>query len=285
MNSICIVTDNTAQFITNSFVGKSNTRIIPFCIELNGQPLPDDNSFSPKDLPLNATVELNPRLIPPSREMFRQLFSELGTDYNEIIGVFSSSKLTSCFENAKAAALSLHGSPKILLVDSLSISYGLGHLVQTAAEAVAKGANCIEVERKLRDIILRTYAIFCMPGLSYLHFSNFLDQAQAVIGEMMGIYSIFSIEEGYLTPVEKVRSRRNIVLFFQEFLDEFDKLESLALIQNVPTATQDIRTIREHIRDHFRDSIYSEHAINLPLSILFGPQSLGLFAIEKDSGF
>ena len=142
-------------------------------------------------MPATASAELNPRLVAPSREMFRQLFSDLGNEYNEIIGVFSSSQLTPCFENAKAAAAAQHGSPKILLIDSLSTSFGLGHLVQTAAEAVVRGANCIDVERKLRDIIQRTYAVFCMPKLSYLHHSGFLDRAQAIVGEMLGVYFNF----------------------------------------------------------------------------------------------
>ena len=285
MNSICIITDNTAQFITQSFVGKSNTRIVPFTIELNGQPVHQEDTIPLDELPSVATAELNPKLVAPSRDLFRQLFLDLGDEYNEVIGIFSSSKLTDCFENAKAAISSQLGSPKILLIDSLSTSFGLGYLVQIAAEAVIKGANCIDIERKLRNIIQRSYAIFCIPGLSYLHYSGFLDQAQAIVGDMLGAYSIFAIEEGFLTPVEKVRSRRNILLYFQEFLDEFEKLESLALIQGVPMGTQEIRSIREHIRSNFHNSIYSEHVMNLPLALLFGPQSLGLFVIEKESNF
>jgi len=285
MNSICIVTDNTAQFVTPSFPGKSITRIIPFSIELNGKPVPQENEASLHELPSIATARLQPKLIAPTPETFRQLFAELGNQYNEVIGIFSSSKLTDCFKNAKAATHAQLGSPKILLIDSLSTSFGLGYLVQTAAEAAVKGTNCIDIERKLRNIIQRTYAVFCIPGLTYLHYSGFLDQAQAIVGDMLGIYSIFAIEEGFLTPVEKVKSKRNILLNFQEFLDEFEKLESLALIQGTSFCPQEIRALREYIRSHFPTSIYSEHQMNLPLALLFGPQSTGLFAIEKESHF
>ena len=57
------------------------------------------------------------------------------------------------------------------------------------------------------------------------------------------------------------------------------------MIQGVQAVSQETRSIREHIRDNFHTSIYSEHNINLPLALLFGPQSMGVFAVEKENSF
>lgn len=280
MNSICIVTDNSAQFYNSSFPGWKNTKIIPLEIELNHRHLDKNAGLRSRDLPKYANEETSPRLLPPTVEDFRQLFTNLAASYNEILGIFMSSQLSTCFQNAQEAAVSLHSGPKIQLIDSLTTSFGLGYLVQLAAESVTQGASIIDIERSLRNVMQGTYSVFCIPGLSYLYSNGFLDFAQASVSEMLGIYPIFSIEDGRINPVEKVRNKRNAVVYFQEFLDEFDSLKHIALIQSAPPSSQETRILREHVREKFPDSIFSEHLISLPLSALFGPQSLGIFVIE-----
>ena len=279
MGSVCIVTDNTAQFTQPSFVGRNSITIVPLETRLNGS-MQDGNAVKASNLPFSADDELHPELVSPSLEEFRQLFIALSLKFDQIFGIFLSSSLNDCYSHANLAAASLHGHNTISLIDSQTTSIGLGFLVQAAAEALARGLNLVEVEHLIRSLVPHIYAAFCTPSLSYLYYAGFLDQAQAIVGEMMGMLPIFSLEEGKLTPMEKVRNRRHTIDFYQEFMDEFDHLHHIALLQNASPNAQEARLLREHVQLEFPKISFTEHSINLPLATLLGPSACGLFLLE-----
>ena len=146
---------------------------------------------------------------------------------------------------------------------------------------VGRNASFAELERLACSFIPRIYSIFYLPGLSYLHFNGHLDHAQATIGEMLGMLPTYGLEEGGLTPLEKMRNQRHTIDFFQEFLSEFDHLEHIALLQSTPPNPQLTRLIREYAKVNFPSTSLTEHPINLPLATLFGPHSAGVIVVES----
>ncbi|HZW02395.1 MAG TPA: DegV family protein, partial [Anaerolineaceae bacterium] len=192
-----------------------------------------------------------------------------------------SAQLSSAYDHAQQAANQLHGARPIQVINSQTTSVGLGLLVQTAAEALAGGSSITDTERLVRALIPHVYTLICTPSLSYLHYAGFLDHAQAAIGEMMGIYPIFTLEEGRLTPLDKVRNYRYALEYFQEFLEEYDDLKHIALLQSNPPNAQEARILRQFAQECFPDTSYSEHAMNLPFSILFGPKAMSLIVVEN----
>ncbi|MCJ7626211.1 MAG: DegV family EDD domain-containing protein [Anaerolineaceae bacterium] len=284
MDSICILTDNSAQFPKPTFQGHNLVTIIPLSIHLEGQIFDNGSDLRANQLPHTADEKLNPRLIPPTPEKFRGMLSNLSLQYDSIIAIFLSSHLNPCYQNAKDAAHSLRGGMKIHLIDSKTTSVGLGILVQAAAEAASMGISAPEIERMLRSMISHTYSVLCTPGLSYLYFNGYIDRTQAIISEMLGLLPVFAIENGKLTAIEKVRSNRHALVFFQEFLDEFERLQYIAFIQSAKPNYRDARLIHENSKEGFPKTPFSKHLINLPVAIMFGPESIGLIVLENPGG-
>lgn len=282
MNSICIVTDSTAQFPQPSFPGRNSVRIVPLTVEINNREYESTDEIRPNSLPHFADKSNSPRLIAPSVEKLSALFGNLTQVYNEILCVFLSAKLNDCYTNAVEASQSQR-IDAIHIIDSQTTSIGLGLITQYAAEAVSRGQSLAEIDRLVRSLIPRIYASFCLPGLTYLYFNGFVDHAQALVSDMLGLYSIFTLEEGELSPVEKVRNHRQVLDYFQEFLDEFETLQHIALLQSAPSNPQDAHVLRDHVQQNFPHSPFTAHPINLPLATLLGPRSLGLFVVEGDT--
>lgn len=280
MSSTCIVTDGTVQFNKPFFIGQELIRIIPHQISINHQIVNQPQSWKPSQLPTYAGENLRPHLLPPSIEDFVRQFLDIGQNFDNILGVFTSSQLSHCYENAQAAVDFLHGRHNILLIDSQTISLGLGYLVQTAACAIADNKPLDSVEQILRSIIPDIFTILCTPGISYLYYNNFINKEQAIICEMLSLFPIFTLEEGQLTPVEKSRNRHQTLEYFMEFIDEFDHLKLISLLQSNPSNNNDLRVLRDHVQENFPTTPFSEHNLNLHLAVLFGPKALGLFIIE-----
>jgi DegV family protein with EDD domain len=281
MNPICILTDSSAQFPQLGFSGRNDVRVVQFGIKVNGILYPEGHDLRANDLPASASDALSPQLIPPDANQFEELFLNLGQHYNRILAILTSSSLNPIFRNAQVAAESVQGHVKVIVIDSQTTSVGLGLLVQVAAEAVARGLPVVEVERIVRSLIPHTYMMICTPGLSYLYHAGFIDSAQAFVGEMLNLMPIFTLEEGQISAVEKVRNTRSLVDFMQEFVCEFEELQHIAFIQSIPGLAHEARLMREHVQSCFPNTPFSEHTINLPLATLIGPRSIGLVVAEK----
>ena len=277
----CILTDSSAQFPQLSFAGRDLVRVISLDVELGGKLYKEGGDLRPAQLKPVATTEDSPRLIAPTVDEFQEMYISLGRVYDDILVILLSAQLSDAYDNAQQAAGQLQGARPIIVINSQTTSVGLGLLVQTAAEALSEGHSIVEAERIVRAMIPHVYTLICAPSLSYLHYAGFLDHAQATIGEMMGIYPIFTLEEGRLTPMEKVRNYRYALEYFQEFLEEYDDLRHIALLQSIPPNAQEARILRQSAQECFPDTSYTEHAMNLPFSILFGPKTMSLIVVEN----
>lgn len=281
MGSICILTDSSAQFPQLGFPGRNDVRVVSFGIQINGQMYVEPHDLHTNDLPPAASESLNPHLVIPSASTLEELFLSLAQQYRDIIAIMNSASLNQAYENALKATQSVQGRANVTVIDSQTTSIGLGLLVQTAAEAVAHGQSAAQVEQMVRRMIPHIYFMLCTPGMSYLHYAGFIDRAQAFTGEMLGLMPIFTLEEGQISAVEKVRNTRSLVDFMQEFVCEFDDLQHISFIQSVPPMTHEARQMREHVQNCFPQTPFSEHPINITLATQIGPRSIGLVVVEK----
>lgn len=283
MESVCILTDNTAQFAKPIFPGNDRVRVAQLRVSLNLPPEPAENGneWKVSSLPISARNGLEPRLVPPTPDDFVLLFNQLGQVYSEIVAIFLSSSLSQTYANAHKAAEAVRGQVNVQVINSQTTSIGLGILVETAAKAADAGMPVADIECLVRGIIPHIYSVFTIPGLTYLQQAGLLDPGQALVGEMLGLYPLYTMEEGRLTPLEKVRSLRHLLDYFQEFMDEFDNLVHVAFIQSCPQLSHESHALREHAGDCFPDTPFSEHPISLPLATLLGPRTVGVFAVEK----
>jgi DegV family protein with EDD domain len=208
----------------------------------------------------------------------------LGNNYQEIITLLGSSHLSPSVEFARSAALSLKSLLNIQVIDSQTTAVGLGLLVQAAADAIQRGVTAQEVCNLLRGMSRNIFAIFCLPDLTSLYQSRQIDQAQAIVGEMLGVIPIFVMENGQLIHVQKIRSPRHLVDILFEFVMEFDHLKFLALLQGSSFFEQECRNLRERINQNLRTPHLSEYPINPTLAALLGPRSIGIISMQKSAG-
>ncbi len=281
MNSLCILTDSSAQFIDPQHEHLPHLNIIPHKIYLNGHMADSDTKVT--HLPRFATDSIHPQAKAPSVEDFRQRFIELSKNYNEILCLLISSQLSDCVQNAVQAAATIPGGVSIQIIDSQTTSLGLGFLTASALAALSDSKSTHAIERQIRNHIHHLFSVICTPGLSYLYYNGFVDRGQAIVCEMLDLYPIFGIENGRLAPMVKVRNRRQVLNFFLEYLSEFDNLNHIALLDHNTTESPDHKYWKESLGECTPKTPHSIHAIPLPMATLFGPNTLALFVMENQS--
>lgn len=215
----------------------------------------------------------------PDAQDFLRMFTALGREFSAILTITLSPSLGQAFRRAQEAAENYSGPASIQIIDSHTTAVGLGWIIQCAAKAAADGDSIHKIEHLVRATIPSVYTLFCIPGLTYLAEAGYLSPAQAIIGEMMGLLPIYSIEDDHLTPMEKVRTHRHLLEAFQEFIDEFTAPHHVAIVRG---HDQNLRTspLREYMEAAFPCTPFSEHPMGKYLAAILGPQSVGLIIIE-----
>ena len=278
MPPVCIVTDSTALFPNPVFKGREQVNILP----PHWQPDPEKaKRLKAADFPESLKDSEAPQLAAPSATDFEAFFRQLGTKHDGVMAILHSSEFGQAANNAQEAATQLHGTMPVRVVDSHSISLGLGLIVQTAAAAAEDGLPLADLDLFTRSLVPKVYGMLCIPGLSYLQRNGYVNPSQAQVGEYLGILQVFTLDNGELVPTQKARNPRHLVDILHEFLAEFVDLEHIALLQGAPAFDGETRALRERLLEDHRSTPISEQIINAPLASLIGPHSLGIFALEK----
>ena len=270
MNRVCILTDSSVQLTRLDHAADKNIFKIPFSR--------GSNKLSSGVRKLPGIKDHFGFESPPEIEIIN-LFSQLRQDFSDILVITLSSALSDLFLKVEKAIKQSGEVEHIQLIDSHTTSVGLGLLVQIATDLAGQGATAREIERKLRITIPNIYTLFCLPDLSYLAAANFLSPAQAVVGEMLDLLPIFTLEDGCLTAIQKVRTQRHLLETFQEFVDEFIDPVHVAVIKNGNHLKAPV--FREYMTNNFPRTTFGEHLLGVPLTELLGPQSVGLVVMDK----
>jgi len=278
MPPVCIVTDSTALFPNPVFTGRAQVNILP----ANWQPELASSSERLKaaDFPGSLKEADAPLLATPGAAEFEAIFRQLGVRHDGVLAVLHSHEFSPASSYAQDAAQALDGTLSVRVVDSHSVSLGLGLIVQAAAAAAEEGMPLPELDLFTRSLVPKVYGLLCVPGLTYLRRSGYVNPSQAIVGEYLDILQVFTLDNGELVPTQKARNPRHLVDILHEFLSEFVDLQHIALLQGAPPFEQETRALRERLAEENRNAPISEQIINAPFASLIGPHSLGIFAQE-----
>jgi DegV family protein with EDD domain len=265
MQRICILTDNTVQFTQSPLAGNDLVKIIPFSHTTPGGNQKPGKNNENQD---NQEVDL------------RNFLGEMITQYEEMVIITLSGTL-SPLPGLLKNAIEFFGKPgNIKIFDSQTTSIGLGFLVESAAKLALNGATLREIDNQLRNMIPSIYTLLYLPDLDYLARAAYLTIPQAVVGEMIGVQPVFSLENECFTPIRKVRSIRQVMEIFHDFLDEFTGRIFAALVK----ADNHSQVVLKYgLNSHVPGSKQIDVSMTPSLKELLGPHAVGLFVAAEDA--
>jgi DegV family protein with EDD domain len=118
------------------------------------------------------------------------------------------SKEVSGTYNAAVRAREEFPDQEITVIDSGSLSMGLGYMVLAAAEAASQGASTEEISRLVEDIRSRTYLYAALSTLKYLAMGGRVSNLAAGMATVFNVKPILTIRDGKLDLLEKVRTQK-----------------------------------------------------------------------------
>jgi len=280
VSRVYIVTDSAA-IIKPAVAKRLNITVVPLTVRIDDQDYQDGTDLSHEELLLRmARQRVHPRIISPTADQFRRIYSRLTRHTDQIISLHSSASLSLVHREAQIAAREFLGRCDIVVMDSETLSLGLGILVQKAAQLANMPIPLGEIMRQIRGVIRRIYIVLIADTLDYLEYSHLISPAQAILGTMLGIKPFLAIEDGEIIPMEKVRSRERAIDKLAEFAGEFSDIERIAILQSTPYPTEETRMLLERLeliepRHEFPILLYGPL-----LASHIGPDGMGLVVYE-----
>jgi DegV family protein with EDD domain len=281
MARISIVTDSSVRFPAKSIVHQYPLSIAPMGIRCGVTTIEDRSDV---DISVyHSTIEecqSVPKIESFSIDQMASIYARLQSESDQILSIHTSAGLCDAVANAQAASQRFLGKTKIQVIDSQSVSYGLGLLIQAVVKAASQGADFDSLIRLTRNIIPRLYMVFFMHDLFYLEENQFISRSQAILGDMLEIIPFLTLEDGKMIPMEKVRSRVRAVEKLIEFVLEFSSAEHIAILQESSQPTQESLSIIERLRPIYPDVAISTTSYGACLTAYLGLNSLGIVVLE-----
>ncbi|MCE7948756.1 MAG: DegV family protein [Chloroflexi bacterium CFX4] len=280
-SKIKIVTDSAAHFSDPSVVSDYDITVVPLGIRWKGQLYREGVDLDAAAFleMLNASSGL-PQLVPPSADEFHAVYARLARETDRILSIHLSQAMHSTWQNAQDGIQNLLGRCTITVVDSKSIGLGLALMVEEAARLAETCDSVDEIVRLLRKQIGRLYTIFTVDRLAYLQQHQLLSQPQALLGTMLGIKPLLTIEDGELLAMEKVRTPLQTIDKFVEFMLEFSAVDQVLILQSAVQPTEQTQALIERLNIEFAARTYPTAVYQPSLACYLGPNASGIMVYE-----
>lgn len=209
MKKIAIVTDSTAVINNDYITENSNLYVLPLHIIFTQDEVYQDGiDISPMEFFQKLeTVSCLPTTSQPSVGEAMELFEELLKDYDEIIYITISSKISGTFSTGQAVARLL-SNHKVEIFDSLNTSVIQKYYVEEAVRLTKLGKSSESILKHLEKIRSQSEIYLVVDDLRHLGRTGRLNNMGAIIGSLLKIKPILHFEHGFINLNSKVRTLR-----------------------------------------------------------------------------
>ncbi len=274
-----IVTDSTCD-IPKYLIDQHELEVVPSLLVLDGKEYADGIGISREDFYKRLpSLQTQPTTAAPSIGDFAAPYERLLTrGCDHILSIHAAGSLTTIINSARQAA---HDFPdKITIVDSLSLSLGLGFQVIAAAEAAENGLqaalHAIESTRK------RLHVFAALDTMENLKRSGRVPGVVAALGSILSIKPLIELVNAEVKAIGAVRTTKQGNERMLKLLLEGGTLERLAILH----------TGAEIRAKEFLNTVMQQASQAVPRDILMvnvttvigthvGPNGLGFASVRK----
>jgi DegV family protein with EDD domain len=222
-----IVTDSTCDLPQN-IVEEYGIEVIPSILVVDGREYPDGSGMGRSEfyrilpkLRMPATTA-TPSIGEFSRR--NQKLFDAGCDH--ILSIHAAGTLTTIVNTARQAAQEFAG--RITVLDSLSLSLGLGFQVLAAAEQSDLG---LEAALSAIESTRRRLQLFAaLDSVEYVRRSGRIPGTIAVLGSLLSIKPLVEVSGGQVTAISILRTMKQADERMAALLKSAGKLERLAIL-------------------------------------------------------
>ena len=241
--NVRIVTDSACD-LTEAEIEAHSITVVPLSIRFGEDVQLDRDEISVDDFYQRmASSEELPETAAPSPGAFAQVFQQRLTEgADAVVCINLSSGVSATMESSQLGAREVDGD--IHIVDSRSVTAGLGNMVIAAAKAAKAGLSADEIVALVEDIRNRTRVYGAIDTLENLKKGGRIGNAQALLGSMLSIKPLIDISTGVVEEAGRQRTRKKSLAWLRDKVAEHsDEIETLSVMHAQADDIDDLITM------------------------------------------
>ena len=217
-------------------------------------------------------------------EAFLVGFDKVLAEGKDILYLGFSSGLSTTYNSARIAANELkekYPDSKIIVIDTLGASAGIGLLVRLVLDKKDAGATIEEAADYAKELIPGLCHWFTVDDLVYLKRGGRVSAAAAFFGNMIGIKPVLHVDdEGHLVPVLKVRGRKTSLTTIADKYGELAKDKKNGLVYISQAACEnDAKALADILNARYGAEVKIITDVGPVIGAHAGPGTIALFFI------
>ncbi len=252
--SIRIVTDSSCD-LPAEMVDEHSIRVVPLSIRFGDEEFIDREQLTTAQFWARcATSATLPETAAPAPGQFERTYRELHADgATGIVVVALSGALSATMQSAELAARSVADLVPVRVVDSRTVTLGVGTIALACARRAAEGGSLDEVADLATDLASRTRVFGALDTLENLRKGGRIGGARAMLGTALAIKPIIEVRDGKVEEGGKQRTRTKALKFLVDKVSEYsDRIETLAVLH---ADCSDVDAFVEMLRPHFAGDV------------------------------
>jgi DegV family protein with EDD domain len=230
MSNVRIVTDSACDLGDDEIAGLGIS-VVPLSIRFGDDEFVDREQLSVEEFYRRmAESSALPETAAPAPGAFREAFQKATSEgADAIVCINLSSELSATMQSAQNAAQALKDEADIRVIDSRSITGGLGIQVLEAAKAAREGRSADDIVALVKNLVGRTEIYGALDTLDNLEKGGRIGRAQALLGSMLSIKPLIHIADGAVEEAGKQRTRRKSLEWLRNKLFDVGEVEHLVV--------------------------------------------------------
>ena len=279
MAGVRIVTDSACD-LTSDEASELGIAIVPLTIRFGKEEFTDLVDLTVDDFyrRMGESADL-PETAAPSPGAFEKVFRQLADEGAAgIVCINLSGELSATIESARNAARAVEGVVEVRVIDSRTLTAGLGTIVLEAARAARGGASIDEIESAVQALIPRTRVYATLDTLDNLKKGGRIGAAKHLLGSMLSFKPVINVSEGKVEEAGRARTRKKALLWLRDKLYEEPTVDHLAVCDG---EAADVDEFLDLIADRYpRESIRTGR-IGAVIGTHGGPRVIGICYLAK----
>lgn len=255
-SSVRIITDSACD-LPESVVRELGIEVVPLFIRFGEDELIDREQLTTAQFWARCASEPDlPSTAAPSPGRFEQSIRALAAQgATGVVIIDLSGDLSGTLQSAEVAADRLTGDIPVRVVDSRTVTMGLGSIVVACARAARDGASLDEVEALARDLSGRCKVWGALDTLENLKKGGRIGGAKAMLASVLSIKPIIEVRDGVVQEGGKQRTRAKAVAFVVDKVREAVAGRGISQLSVMHADCDDVDTFLAQLREVYPGEI------------------------------
>ena len=285
MKAVAIVADTTCD-LSIELKEKYQIKTFPLHVHLGDKEYSDGIDISPDDIfrwsdENNATPKTS--AISPAEAV--DIIEEALKEAENVICFTISNQMSSTGNVLRMAVQELQVEDKVYVVDSMSLSTGIGLQIIEAAIMAEQGMTAGEIVEKIQKMQSRVRASFVVDTLTYLHRGGRCSGLAAFAGGVLLLHPLIAVVNGKMKAEKKYRGRmeRVITEYVKDMKDDLRNAKpDRVFITHSGCEDEIIEEVKEQLEalGHFKETLITR--AGSVITSHCGPGTLGVLFIAGE---